>query len=39
MRSASDKVQPARAQKGARLGIAAYVRSRNALQRWSPPPC
>jgi hypothetical protein len=31
--------QPERAIRGMRNGISAYVRSRTAAMKWSPPPC
>jgi len=33
------KGQPARAQNGMRLGIAAYLRAKDDAQKWNPPPC
>ena len=39
MQGISDQQQPARARKGTRLGIAAYLKSRDELRKWNPPQC
>jgi len=39
MKNVSDQKQPTRARRGTRRGIAAYLRSREELQKWNPPQC
>lgn len=31
--------QPGRARQGVKQGVAAYVRSRDSMQKWDPPQC